>query len=151
MNIIEKITTWAKTFGLPLKKMPDYVSYNEAIFNHQLISEEVNELKDAIEYRDLVAMADAYGDILWTAIRGMQAHGIDPEYVINQIFESNMTKLITSEEQAKREDALMAKGSKIRQIENGWVVVNLAGKIVKPSTYKKPDWSGFIGDGKFEE
>jgi predicted HAD superfamily Cof-like phosphohydrolase len=151
MNLIEKIKSWAKTFGLPVRSIPTYVSYNDAMFNHILLQEEVDELEQAISERDLIQMADAYGDILWLTIRGMQAHGIDPTYIINQIYESNMTKLITNEEQVNYEISVMDKSFKIRKIESGWVILDLAGKVRKPSTYEAPNFSDIMGGGHFKE
>lgn len=57
-----------------------------------LIHEEFEELKEAIENKDLVKVADAIGDLMYVVLGTANAFGIDMQPIFNSIHESNMTK-----------------------------------------------------------
>ena len=69
---------------------------------YDLIAEEVDELRQAIEDKDIVEVRDALADILYV-VYGMQYKlDIDGNYDMGLVHDSNMTKLCHSEEQAQR-------------------------------------------------
>lgn len=75
-----------------------------------LIREELQELEDAFEKRNVVEVADALGDLLYVVLGCAVSCGIDLEPVFREIHRSNMTKI---------------GGTK-----------NELGKLIKPSTYE---------------
>jgi predicted HAD superfamily Cof-like phosphohydrolase len=58
----------------------------------RLIEEELQELESALARKDIVATADALGDLLYVTYGTAVACGIDLEPVFNEIHRSNMTK-----------------------------------------------------------
>lgn len=75
-----------------------------------LIREEVDELADALDGDDLVAVADALGDIAYVVYGAAQAFGIDLDAVVAEIHRSNMTKLGPDGTPIHREDGKVLKG-----------------------------------------
>jgi hypothetical protein len=86
---------------------PGLISAKRAALRLKLIADEVAELAVAVEVGDLVAIADALGDIEY-ALRGTAfAYGIPLDEVTDEIHKSNMTKDFTN---AADEDAKLVKG-----------------------------------------
>lgn len=76
-------------------------------FRVRLIDEELDELCDAFNERDIVEVADAIGDLLVVVLGTAVACGIEIGPVFNEIHRSNMTKFIDG---AKRPDGKWIKG-----------------------------------------
>ena len=87
-----------------------------------LLEEELNELKDAIDKKDLVEVADALTDILYVTYGAGHAFGIDLDKCFEEVQKSNMSKLG----------------------EDGKPIYNEFGKVMKGPNYFKPDLSKFI-------
>ena len=66
-----------------------------------LIDEEVAELKEALDKRDIVEMRDAIGDILYVVYGAGQTFGFDCDGDFATIHDSNMSKLCKDEEEAQ--------------------------------------------------
>jgi predicted HAD superfamily Cof-like phosphohydrolase len=75
-----------------------------------LIKEEAQELADAISAHDLVAIADALGDIVYVTFGAALTFGIDLDAVIAEIHRSNMTKLGRDGKPVLRGDGKVLKG-----------------------------------------
>lgn len=60
---------------------------------YSLIEEELCELREAIDSRDLVAVADALGDIVYVTYGAAVSFGIKLDVVLAEIHRSNMSKL----------------------------------------------------------
>lgn len=58
------------------------------------MQEELDEIAEAMERGDLVAMADGFGDLLYVTYGSAAACGIPIEAVFAEIHRSNMTKTI---------------------------------------------------------
>merc|ERR1719230_98610 len=67
----------------------------------KLIKEEVRELADAMEAKDMVETVDALGDILYVVYGAGGAFGVNLDQAFDLIHKSNMTKLCKTEEEAK--------------------------------------------------
>ncbi len=66
----------------------------------KLITEEFNELKDAINNNDFVEMADALTDMLYVIYGFGHVVGVDLDKCFKLVHESNMTKLCNTEQEA---------------------------------------------------
>jgi predicted HAD superfamily Cof-like phosphohydrolase len=75
-----------------------------------LIKEEVQELADAISAHDLVAIADALGDIVYVTFGAALTFGVDLDAIIAEIHRSNMTKLGRDGKPILRSDGKVLKG-----------------------------------------
>merc|ERR1711959_312802 len=67
----------------------------------KLIKEEVKELADAMAAKDMVETIDALGDILYVVYGAGGAFGINLDRAFDLIHKSNMTKLCSTEDEAK--------------------------------------------------
>jgi predicted HAD superfamily Cof-like phosphohydrolase len=122
MTNFEKVKTFMKTFGQEVKEKSSFSSdkINELRFN--LIKEELEELRIAIDTKNLVEVADALTDILYVTYGAGHAFGINLDKCFNEIQQSNMSKLD----------------------EHGNPIYNDSGKVMKGPKYFKPELSKFI-------
>ena len=88
----------------------------------KLIKEELEELRIAIDTKNLVEVADALTDILYVAYGAGHAFGINLDKCFDEVQQSNMSKLD----------------------DHGNPIYNDSGKVMKGPKYFKPDLSKFI-------
>ena len=122
MTNFEKVGVFMKTFGQEIKSKSGLSSdkINELRIN--LIKEELEELKKAINDNDIKEVADALTDILYVTYGAGHAFGINLDICFEEVQNSNMSKL----------------GS------DGKPIYNDSGKVMKGPNYFKPDLSKFI-------
>ena len=122
MTNFEKVKTFMKTFGQEIKEKSSFSSdkINELRFN--LIKEELEELRIAMNTKNLVEVADALTDILYVTYGAGHAFGIDLDKCFDEVQQSNMSKLD----------------------DRGNPIYNDSGKVMKGPKYFKPDLSKFI-------
>lgn len=117
-----------EAFGHPINNKPTLVSDDEAYLREQLITEENEEFIDASINKNLTAIADALGDLVYVCYGTALVYGIDLDKVIEEIHASNMTKLQP----------------------DGSVLYRADGKVLKGPDYREPDIHGVIY-GRAEE
>ena len=122
MTNFDKVGIFMKTFGQEVKNQPAFSSEKINKLRYDLIEEELAELKDAIEKKDLLEVADALTDILYVTYGAGHAFGIDLDKCFEEVQNSNMSKLD----------------------ENGKPIYNEHGKVMKGPNYFKPDLSKFV-------
>ena len=85
MTNFEKVKTFMKTFGQEVKEKSSFSSdkINELRFN--LIKEELEELRIAIDTKNLVEVADALTDILYVAYGAGHAFGINLDKCFDEV------------------------------------------------------------------
>jgi len=122
MSNFNKVGTFMKTFGQEVKTKPAFSSDKINKLRIDLIKEELDELKEAMDNNDLLEVADALTDILYVTYGAGHAFGIDLDKCFDEVQNSNMSKLD----------------------ENGKPIYNDAGKVMKGPKYFKPDLSRFV-------
>ena len=122
MTNFNKVKTFMETFGQEVKTKPSFSSDKINTLRYDLIKEELEELKIAMENKDLSEVADALTDILYVTYGAGHAFGIDLDKCFEEVQNSNMSKLG----------------------EDGKPIYNDAGKVMKGPKYFKPDLSKFI-------
>lgn len=122
MTNFDKVGIFMKTFGQEVKNQPSFSSEKINNLRYDLIKEELAELKDAMEKKDLLEVADALTDILYVTYGAGHAFGIDLDKCFEEVQNSNMSKLD----------------------ENGKPIYNEFGKVMKGPNYFKPDLSKFV-------
>ena len=122
MTNFDKVGIFMKTFGQEVKNQPSFSSEKIINLRYDLIKEELAELKDAMEKKDLLEVADALTDILYVTYGAGHAFGIDLDKCFEEVQNSNMSKLD----------------------ENGKPIYNESGKVMKGPNYFKPDLSKFV-------
>lgn len=105
-----KVKNFMEAFGQEVKnrtELPDDKTVNLRI---ELIAEELEELWDACEQKDLVEIADALTDILYVTYGDGHAFGIDLDKCFEEVQRSNMSKLGEDGKPIYREDGKIMKG-----------------------------------------
>jgi NTP pyrophosphatase (non-canonical NTP hydrolase) len=100
VDVINLISHWSRVFGLPMKYEPGFPAQDRINLSLKLIREELKETEDAIAFKDFKETQDGLGDLLWVTVRAMMELGIDPRATIQKIYESNMSKADTNQEDA---------------------------------------------------
>ena len=122
MSNFSKVGTFMKTFGQEVKTEPSFSTDKINKLRIDLIKEELEELTDAMNKKDLLEVADALTDILYVTYGAGQAFGIDLDKCFEEVQNSNMSKLD----------------------KDGKPIYNDAGKVMKGPSYFKPDLSKFV-------
>ena len=122
MSNFSKVGTFMKTFGQEVKIKPSLSTEKINKLRIDLIKEELEELTEAMNNKDLLEVADALTDILYVTYGAGHAFGIDLDQCFEEVQNSNMSKLD----------------------ENGKPIYNNAGKVMKGPNYFKPDLSKFV-------
>ena len=122
MTNFEKVKIFMKTFGQEVKEKSSFSSDKINELRYNLIKEELEELRLAIDSKNLVEAADALTDILYVTYGAGHAFGIDLDKCFDEVQQSNMSKLD----------------------DNGKPIYNDSGKVMKGPKYFKPDLSKFI-------
>ena len=122
MSNFRKVGIFMKTFGQEVKDKPSFSTDKINKLRIDLIKEEFDELKEAIDKKDLLEVSDALTDILYVTYGAGHAFGIDLDKCFDEVQNSNMSKLD----------------------ENGKPIYNESGKVMKGSSYFKPNLSKFI-------
>ena len=91
-------------------KKPEMADADTSHLRLELISEELNELYDALKDKDIVAVADALTDILYVTYGAGHAFGINLDKCFTEVQRSNMSKLGEDDKPIYREDGKVMKG-----------------------------------------
>ena len=111
-----------KTFGQEVKEKAEFPSDKITSLRFELIKEELEEFKFAIEKKDIKEVADALTDILYVTYGAGHAFGINLDECFKEVQNSNMSKLG----------------------EDGKPIYNEKGKVMKGPNYFKPDLKKFV-------
>ena len=122
MSNFSKVGIFMKTFGQEVKNKPSFSTDKINKLRLDLIKEELSELTDAMNNKDLLEVADALTDILYVTYGAGHAFGIDLDKCFDEVQNSNMSKLD----------------------KNGKPIYNEHGKVMKGPNYFKPDLSQFV-------
>jgi predicted HAD superfamily Cof-like phosphohydrolase len=88
----EKVREFMEKIGDVTHATPTVVEPPVAERRYRLIREELKEYRDAAFAGDLVGVADALGDLLYTVLGLAVLHGIDARSIFEEVHRSNMTK-----------------------------------------------------------
>ena len=122
MTNFEKVKLFMLTYGQEVKTKSAFSDSKTNKLRVDLIKEELEELTNAMNEKDLIEVADALTDILYVTYGAGHAFGIDLDKCFDEVQNSNMSKLG----------------------ENGQPIYNESGKVMKGPNYFKPDLSKFI-------
>ena len=122
MTNFESVKMFMETFGQEIKEKAKFPTNKITNLRYELIKEELEELKKAIEERDIKEVADALTDILYVTYGAGHAFGINLDKCFLEVQNSNMSKLGI----------------------DGKPIYNEKGKVMKGPNYFKPDLNKFI-------
>ena len=122
MTNFESVKKFMETFGQEIREKASFPEDKITSLRYDLIKEELDELKEAIDSRDIKEVADALTDILYVTYGAGHAFGINLDKCFEEVQNSNMSKL----------------GS------DGKPIYNDKGKVMKGPNYFKPDLNKFV-------
>tara|TARA_Y100000817_G_scaffold291677_1_gene263376 strand:- start:280 stop:651 length:372 start_codon:yes stop_codon:yes gene_type:complete len=122
MTNFESVKKFMETFGQEIKEKASFPNDKTTILRYELIKEELSELKEAIDAKDIKEVADALTDILYVTYGAGHAFGIDLDKCFKEVQNSNMSKLG----------------------QDGKPIYNEKGKVMKGPNYFKPNLSKFV-------
>ena len=122
MSNFNDVKTFMNAFGQEVKVKAEFPNEKIVKLRYELIQEELNELKKAMEDKNLKEVADALTDILYVTYGAGHAYGIDLDKCFSEVQKSNMSKLD----------------------ENGKPIYNEKGKVMKGPKYFEPNLKQFI-------
>lgn len=110
LSNFKHVIYFMETFNQKVADTPRLVDESTAYLRLNLIKEEVEELKQAIEQNDLTGIADALTDILYVTYGAGAAYGIDLDSCFEEVHRSNMSKLGVDGKPIYRQDGKVLKG-----------------------------------------
>ena len=105
-----RVMDFMNNFKQEVKYNPEFPDEKVQKLSISLIEEELEELKEAIENKDVVEVADALTDILYVTYGAGHAFGIDLDTCFTEVHRSNMSKLGIDGKPIYREDGKVLKG-----------------------------------------
>lgn len=158
MSNFTKILEFNKAFGVDTYDKPQYDIFDRdpKLINYRLslILEEVQELKESIEQKNLTECVDALTDIMYVTLGAFTAIGVNADEAFDLVHKSNMSKLCSSEDEAKRtvqwykeNEAHRYDSPNYRKSDDGihWVVYNESTKkILKNVNYSPVSFKSLL-------
>ena len=122
MTNFENVKKFMQTFGQEVRTKASFPNDKITNLRINLIREELSELEEAIEKKDLKEVADALTDILYVTYGAGHAFGINLDKCFEEVQNSNMSKLGP----------------------DGKPIYNEQGKVMKGPDYFKPNLNKFV-------
>jgi predicted HAD superfamily Cof-like phosphohydrolase len=123
MTNFNKVADFMNAFGQDVETEPQWTSVSE--LRYELIREELAELREGLDKRDIVEVADALTDLLYVVYGAGHSFGIDLDKCFEEVHNSNMSKLGADGKPIYRED----------------------GKVLKSKNYRPPDLRKVLYNG----
>ena len=122
MSNFEKVKTFMTTYGQEVRESASFPDENIIKLRLKLIKEELEELEQALNDKNLLEVADALTDILYVTYGAGHSFGINLDACFEEVQRSNMSKLD----------------------EDGKPILNEYGKVMKGPNFSKPNLKQFI-------
>ncbi len=128
-STLEQVTEFHETYGLPVRAEQDISCEQTRALRINLLTEELDELKEALANNDTLETLDALIDLQYVLDGAFLSFGLHhvKDAAFEEVHRSNMSKL--------GED-----GKPIRRPEDG--------KVMKGPNYFKPDLAQFVTNKK---
>jgi len=104
----DRVEEFMTAFGQDVETRPGWTSVSD--LRYELIREELEELKQAMDDRDIIEVADALTDLLYVVYGAGHSFGIDLDKCFKEVHNSNMSKLGEDGKPIYREDGKVLKG-----------------------------------------
>tara|TARA_B100000886_G_scaffold301916_1_gene231687 strand:+ start:3458 stop:3832 length:375 start_codon:yes stop_codon:yes gene_type:complete len=122
MSNFQSVKRFMLTFGQEVKEKAEFPENKITSLRYELIQEELLELKEAIDKKDIKEVADALTDILYVTYGAGHAFGINLDKCFEEVQNSNMSKLG----------------------KDGKPIYNEKGKVMKGPNYFEPNLNKFV-------
>jgi predicted HAD superfamily Cof-like phosphohydrolase len=149
MSYLEQVEEFHRTFGQPVKVVPTKIDVQRSTFRHSLIKEELEELMDAINASDFVAMVDALADLQYVLSGTVLEMGLGTvfEQAFTEVHRSNMSKACKTLEEAEKtvhKYSVDGVATYHKQVGDYYVIYRTSDdKVLKSINYKPVDLTRF--------
>lgn len=151
LDSLNQVAEFHKTFNAPILETPQIPSKQRCDLRVNLLQEELNELKEAIENGDIVEVADALADIQYVLSGAVLEFGLGDKFVdlFNEVQRSNMSKACVSVQEAlatlshyKQKDGTEGY---YKEVNGKWIVYrNGDDKVLKSVNYSEANLKNII-------
>jgi predicted HAD superfamily Cof-like phosphohydrolase len=122
MSNFDDVKKFMETFGQIVRTKPQFPDEKTMQLRFDLIKEELGELQEAMNTKNLKEIADALTDILYVTYGAGYAYGVNLDKCFEEVQRANMSKL----------------GN------DGKPIFNDKGKVMKGPNYTPPDLKKFV-------
>ena len=122
MSNFEKVKNFMTTYGQEVKESASFPDENIIKLRLKLIKEELEELEQSLNDKNILEVADALTDILYVTYGAGHSFGINLDSCFEEVQRSNMSKLD----------------------KDGKPIYNEYGKVMKGPNFSKPNLKQFI-------
>lgn len=151
MNYLSKVSEFHKTFEAPILESPEIPSEERCQLRVSLLQEELNELKQAINDKNIIEIADALCDIQYVLSGAILEFGLGDKFdeLFNEVQRSNMSKACESEREATETISYYRykdeTESTYKKVGDKWVVYRTSdNKILKSINYSPANLKNII-------
>lgn len=143
-NTLEMVGEFHTTFGHPLLDSPQIPDEKRCALRVELIREELQELQEAINDKDLVAVADALADIQYVLSGAVHEFGLGEAFfdLFSEVQRSNMSKACKSLEEAEETIAFFKKEQDVdcyyKEVDGQFLVFRSSDNKTMKSIYYSP-------------
>lgn len=151
IDSLNQVAEFHKTFNAPILETPQIPSKQRCELRVNLLQEELNELKEAIENGDIVEVADALADLQYVLSGAVLEFGLGDKFVdlFNEVQRSNMSKACGSVQEAlatlshyKQKDGTEGY---YKEVNGKWIVYrNGDDKVLKSVNYSEANLKNII-------
>ena len=151
MNYIKLVEEFHNTFGVPVLETPQIPSKKRCDLRISLISEELDEMKEAIDKGDVVEVADALADLIFVCCGSILEFGMGDKFdeLFLEVHRSNMSKACKSQQEAiqtllhyKEKDETEGY---YKEVDGKWLVYrSVDNKVLKSINYSPANLTDII-------
>ncbi|KAJ1631023.1 phosphoribosyl-ATP pyrophosphohydrolase-domain-containing protein [Pavlovales sp. CCMP2436] len=154
-QVLTAVASFHSLFRVPVLERAQIPSLARSRLRIDLLQEELNELKAAVEANDLVEVADALADLQYVLAGAVHEFGMGSTFAaaFDEVHRSNMSKACESLEEAEATVAYYANVRKvparIEQTPTGWLVYREPDdKVLKSINYSEPQLARVLAGDK---
>jgi len=151
IDSLNQVAEFHKTFKAPILEKPEIPSEDRCNLRVELLREELDELKKAIEDKDIVEIADALCDLQYVLSGAVLEFGLGDKFVdlFNEVQRSNMSKACDTMQDAiatllyyKQKDGTEGY---YKEVNGKWIVYrNSDNKVLKSIKYSPANINGLL-------
>ena len=148
---LQSVREFHELFGHPVLSVPQIPAKNRCDLRVSLLQEELNELSEAIEQKNIVEIADALCDLQYVLSGAILEFGLASKFpaLFDEVHRSNMSKACATLEEAERTQKHYKEAKKtdsyIKEVEEKFLVYRTEDdKTLKSINYSPADFSKLI-------
>ncbi len=148
---LNKVAEFHRTFQHPILERPAIPAPERCELRVNLLAEELEELRKAIDDRNLVEIADALCDLQYVLSGAILEFGLAGKFgdLFDEVQRSNMSKSCSSREEAEETaryyKSVRGMDSYIQEVDGHWLVFrNGDNKTLKSVNYSPADLKGIL-------